>query len=360
MSDVIRPIELPESKSYGELMKGFFTLWRSLGDELAAVASETLELVRGPHWFQDLVAKRKEQKAPPFQGWHQDPRDLSIILGDYAREYDSPYRQVLSGTPASTAAAKKLQSTRNLWVHATEDPSAAELRDFVKLVVEFGKLENLSIAGRAVPLGKRLERLITGQYQGGRAPQSSAPPAAAAPPIPPASPTTDTPGESAPPPRPRIGGLWVGPIPPERYTRTRFGDVVDAEGKSVTSRVSGDVEERYRAWFAAHPLDDRVWIAEDGAVGGYVAGDARLLGWTEADPADEWARGFYTPHWYEVIAGRIVDIDTGASRDLPGVDIADGTILRVTTYGDLIALDDSGNGRVAVVTPATWFPGHLG
>ncbi len=359
MSEAIRPIELPESRSYGELMKSFFTLWRSLGDELADVASSTLDLIRGPRWFDDLVARRKAQKAPPFQGWRQDPRDLSIILGDYAREHDSPYRQVLTGTAASTAAAKKLQSTRNIWVHATEDPTAGDLRDFVKLVIEFGKLEGLAIAGRAVPLGKRLERLITGQYQGARSIPTVSETRADAPPAPPAPPETEAP-LAAPPPRPRIGGLWIGDIPAERYTRTRFGDVVDATGNSIAARVTGDATERFRAWFAAHPLDNRVWIAEDGAVGGYVSGDARLLGWTSADPEDEWARGFYTPHWYEVVDGRVVDIDSMATRELPGVAIPDGTILRVTTYGDLIAIDDSGNGRVAVVSPATWFPGHLG
>ena len=34
---------------------------------------------------------------------------------------------------------------------------------------------------------------------------------------------------------------------------------------------------------------------------------------------------------------------------------------RVTTYGDVLLVDDvHGVERVATVTPAEWFPGHLG
>ena len=33
--------------------------------------------------------------------------------------------------------------------------------------------------------------------------------------------------------------------------------------------------------------------------------------------------------------------------------------LRLSTYGDLIAITDEGAQRVAVIEPKQWFPGHL-
>lgn len=364
---VVPPIELPEGKSYGELMKGYLTLMRSLGVALDVAAREVLDDLRGPRWFPNLIAKRKLDGAKHARGRYQDPFDPSIVLADYAYELDSPYRQVFSASQASVAGAKKILGIRNRWLHFGQDPSAADMLDCTRTVREFAVMEELDLAGKIVPLGKRLERIITGRYH--TAPKSAAAPVPTpatssarvpAPPAPPVEPP-EVPAAAAPEPRPRIGGMWIGPIPTERFTRTRFGDLVDATGASIRDRISGDVDEKVRAWFAAGPFDQQVWIADDGAVGGFVAGDERLLGWLGGEPEREGPRGFYTPHWYEAHDGEFVDLDSGATRatDL-AADAPVETVFRVTTYGDLVAFDIDGPELVGTVTPADWFPGHLG
>jgi hypothetical protein len=104
-----------------------------------------------------------------------------------------------------------------------------------------------------------------------------------------------------------------------------------------------------------------VWIDADGAIGGYIGASPRLLGYLGPDPEGDVARGFSSPHYYTVDDGGIVDLNTNKRLAAPFVpDVADGTTLRVTTYGDVLALDDSaGVARVAHVTPDQWFPGHL-
>jgi len=58
----------------------------------------------------------------------------------------------------------------------------------------------------------------------------------------------------------------------------------------------------------------------------------------------------------------VVDVDTEERRPVEfAADVSPGTLIRVTTYGDVIAMDATdGLARVSVVAPDTWFPGHLG
>ncbi|MGY6499022.1 MAG: hypothetical protein ACXIUP_12430, partial [Microcella sp.] len=73
--------------------------------------------------------------------------------------------------------------------------------------------------------------------------------------------------------------------------------------------------------------------------------------------------------------GRIVDLDSGQAlqdavpadlrpraADLEAAVLAAAPAqsgLRLSTYGDLIAITDEGAQRVAVIEPKQWFPGHL-
>jgi len=354
------PIELPESKSYGELMKGYFTLMRSLGADLDVASREVLDDLRGPGWFVKLAEKRRQEGSRHFRGKHHDPFDPSVVLSDYAYQWDSPYRQVFSATDSSVTGAKKILQMRNRWLHFGQDPSANDMKECAIAVREFANQEKLPIAARIVPLGKRLERLISGQYQGAKPPLAPAVPAIEISPPPPTEPPVASAG-ATPEPRPRIGGIWTGPIPADRFTGTKFGDLVDRRGASIRDRIKGDVDAKLRAWFAPAPLDQQVWIADDGAVGGFVAGDERLLGWLDEGHDQDGARGFYTPHWYEARGAEFVDLDTGITRahDL-AADAQAETVFRVTTYGDLVAFEPDGPSLVGTVSATDWFPGHLG
>ena len=166
-------------------------------------------------------------------------------------------------------------------------------------------------------------------------------------------------------------------MPPVRYVPSRTGDLVDpTTGRGLRVDVdAGDWERKRRLWLAPNPMGG-IWIDDrDGAVGGYVHGVARLLGYLGAEPDDGQARGFLLPHYYELDEGRIVDLDSGerlsdaVSPGARGEAIAlesavaaasdEHAGLRLTNYGDLVATSASGVERVAVVEPETWFPGRL-
>ena len=113
-------------------------------------------------------------------------------------------------------------------------------------------------------------------------------------------------------PRPPIGSLWRGDLPDRRVRVTKTRNVVDvATGASLRTEIAGDMTEKVRQWSSARPLGD-LWVASDGAIGGFVEGQERLLGYTGEDPAGETARGFLVKKFYDVRDDRLVDIDSGA------------------------------------------------
>jgi len=278
-----------------------------------------------------------------------------VILRDYIHEQDSPYLSVFGGQFQKQTAAKKILATRNTWFHFGDDPTTAQLEEAAKVVRGFVQSSDMHIAGRIDALIERLSDLRTGRYPAEAVPSAPATIPAVAEPAP-----LDAPGDL---PRPSIGGTWVGPIPELRYRMTRAGDVVHPDTmESVRSRATGDFADKVRAWTAVEPRGRELWIDIDGAVGGFIGAMPRLLGYLGPDPAGDIARGFFTPHFYAVDGTDVVDLDSGARlKSDVATNVKDGASLRVTTYGDVLIVDDEqGIERVATVTPADWFPGHLG
>ncbi|MCY7412962.1 MAG: hypothetical protein LH471_08025 [Salinibacterium sp.] len=266
------------------------------------------------------------------------------------------------------------------------------------LVKQFASFNDLKIGAMATRMINRLQRIRTGQYQPfgdviakWRVDNPTTEPAAAtdlaggtllptevAQPSDP-DPTPETIEVEAPAieRRPAIGARWSGEIPPARYIPSAIGDLVDPNtGEGLRTQVGADLWPRKRRlWLAARPLGG-VWVDDrDGAVGGFVDNVSRLLGYLGDEPDDGLARGFLTPRYYEVDGDRIVDLDSGiALLDAVPADARDQAAqlqaevfaattphagLRLSTYGDLVAVTDEGAVRVAVVEPAHWFAGHL-
>ncbi|MGM1028977.1 MAG: hypothetical protein ACQEWM_03780 [Actinomycetota bacterium] len=356
MSGIDVTIELPEDETPGELIKGYFTLMRAFGWDLYVTCHFALKEELGSQWFAARISELKHSDPKNWRPTHRfDPQDPGVVLRDYVHEQDSPYLGVLGSEFQRIAAARKILATRNTWFHFGEDPTAAQLVEAAKVVRAFVQSSGMHISKRIDVLVERLEQLRTGRY-----------PADAVPSV---APTPAPEGQSraiAVPddmPRPSIGGTWVGPIPELRYRITRAGDVVHPESmESVRSRVTGDFAEKARAWTAVEPRGRALWIDDDGAVGGYIGAVPRLLGYLGPDPELDIARGFFTPHFYSVDRGEIVDLDSGQHlRPAFAGQLPAGTTLRVTTYGDVVALGDAdGIERVATVSPREWFSGHLG
>lgn len=369
-------IELPERESYGEVMKGYFSLMRGFGIEFAFRCDQTLVPKYGRRWFTEYI---QDQKAIGKVKGRVALEDPSFFLRDLLWSEDSPLREVIPNDTSTRVVAKKIIDTRNTWLHFAEHPSTAQLEEAASLVRTFGEQTGMQVAHPAAQMIKRIAKIRTGQYPPvvKTSPAQPAEPKETTPDVPAEPPTSIDVDESQPARRPPIGGTWVGYIPNRRLRVTRTGDVVDVRsGGSLRGEIAGDVGEKLRQWQSARPMGD-LWLDTDGAVGGYVAGVPRLLGYVGPDPEDEIARGFLLRRYYDVADGHLVDLDTGVRlADVAANDEAhavaaevdgavarvahEGGTIRLTNFGDLIYLDDGGLQRIAVVTPQTWFPGHLG
>lgn len=356
MSGVDVSIALPEDETPGELIKGYFTLMRAFGWDLYVTSHFVLRESLGSQWFVARISELKDSDPKNWRPNHRfEPQDPGVILRDYVHEQDSPYLSVFGGQFQKQTAAKKILATRNTWFHFGDDPTTVQLEEAAKVVRGFVQSSDMHIAGRIDALIERLSDLRSGRYPADAG--SSAP--AAVPSVVEPEPL-DTPEDL---PRPSIGGTWVGPIPELRYRMTRAGDVVRPETmESVRSRVTGDFVDKVRSWTAVEPRGRELWIDTDGAVGGFIGATPRLLGYLGPDPEGDIARGFFTPHFYAVDGYEVVDLDSGERRKKPFAQgLEDGAMLRVTTYGDVVAIGDlDGLARVATITPDEWFPGHLG
>lgn len=356
MSGVDVSIALPEDETPGELIKGYFTLMRAFGWDLYVTSHFMLRESLGSQWFAARISELKDSDPKNWRPSHRfEPQDPGVILRDYIHEQDSPYLSVFGGQFQKQTSAKKILATRNTWFHFGDDPTTAQLEEAAKVVRGFVQSSDMHIAGRIDALIERLSDLRTGRYPTDAAPKS-----------PETSPSVATPEPFTTPedlPRPSIGGTWVGPIPELRYRMTRAGDVVHPDTmESVRANVAGDFADKVRAWTAVEPRGRELWIDADGAVGGFIGATPRLLGYLGPDPQGDIARGFFTPHFYAVDENSVVDLDTGERRTPSFAEgLADGMTLRVTTYGDVLVVGDAdGIERVATVTAAEWFPGHLG
>lgn len=349
-------IELPERDSYGEMMKSFLTLMRAFGMELAAVCETSLSPKLGNWWFQKLMKQRLDEKK--IRGQQQDPRDAVIVLNEIARESVSPIHVALPPSALAIKAAKTIVAKRNELLHFSAEASIEDIGEVAHLIQTFARHYDMRTDGAIVPLLTRLHKLKRGQYV-----SNPVLPSAALHSIGPV-PIDETPHAAEPTsavdivgviPRPKIGGVWQGAVPAGGFKATKTGDLVSVTtGDSVRDRVEGDATSKLRAWLAPNPKGE-IWIAADGAVGGYVTAIPRLLGYLGEEPPGEIARGFLFPRYFEVAGSRVKDIETGASHELPpNVTTVDGELLRLTTYGDLIRIDDDGISRVAVVNPNDW------
>lgn len=369
-------IELPERNTYGEVMKAYFSLMRGFGLEIAHRSDKLLIPVHGARWFDDYVEWRNQQD-PVHVKRRQSPGDPSFVLREFLSAPETVYRDVIPNTGDVRVLSKKIIAIRNTWLHFSDEPSVVQLREAADLVRGFGLKAGFKVEAPATRMIKRIDRIRTGQYggatEGAQNPTPATPGASDAGDEPPAEITLD---ESTQPSRPPIGGRWVGAVPDRRMRVTKTRDLVDlATGASLRGEIAGDAAEKVRRWTSARPMGD-LWVASDGAVGGYVEGQERLLGYLGEDPASETARGFLAKRFYELRDGHVVDVDTdvrlvdtvgdegrASVREIEAAvaKVAEpGGTIRVTNYGDVLYIDEQGLTRVAEATPATWFPGHLG
>lgn len=356
MSGIDVTIELPENETPGELIKGYYTLMRAFGWDLYVTCHFALKRDLGPHWFPARMTELTSADPKNWRPNHKyDPQDPSVILKDYTFESDSPYLAVFGGQFQNQSAAKKILGTRNTWFHFGDDPTTGQLAEAAKVIQGFVASSSMHIGGKVDKLIARLADLGTGRYLAQATPAAQSLSRVAR--------ETEQIEVPVDLPRPPIGGTWIGTIPETRYRITRASDVIHTDTmQSIRVKTDGDFVEKVRVWTAVEPRGRELWIDTDGAIGGYIGASPRLLGYLGPDPKEEIARGFFIPRYYSVEGDRVVDLDTEERLKWAGsANVANGTSLRVTTYGDVVTIDDvHGVERVANVAPGEWFPGHLG
>lgn len=347
---------------------------RGFGVEFANRSDRILGPTHGADWFDAYVAWRNAQD-PEHVKRRQSSADPSFFLKELLHAPETVYRKVIPNTGDLRVLSKQIIDIRNTWLHFGDEPSVLQLREAAELIRGFGSNASMGVEAPAARMIKRIDRIQTGKCPAVSShsveqPQTEANSGDAEPPA-------EIPLEpAANEPRPPIGSRWRGDIPDRRVRVTKTRDVVDiASGASLRTEIAGDFGEKVCQWTSAHPLGD-LWVATDGAVGGFVEGQERLLGYTGDDPEGDSARGFLVRRFYDIRHGRLVDIDSGSMLgDTVGAKSAErareieeavagvmepGGTIRVTNYGDVLYLDETGTSRIAVATPNTWFPGHLG
>jgi hypothetical protein len=177
--------------------------------------------------------------------------------------------------------------------------------------------------------------------------------------------------------RPPVGSRWFG----EEGKRAiildlHLRDAIDAEtGKSIAVEIGAGGKEKIRGWIRYFPQGGLLKVSDDGAVMGYIQGLAYLVGWfgEEPDVDPNEIRGYYLPYDYRFTGKDVEDLKTGqllsqvAEEDTAGListlsdQIKTGSILNVTTYGDLVLDDgtDSKQVKLARVHKGIWFENHL-
>lgn len=355
MTGVDVSVALPEDESPGELIKGYYTLMRAFGWDLYIASHFALKDELGPNWFAARISGLKQwdpQNWRPNQQY--DPQDPTVILKDYIHEHDSPYVGVFGERLEMKGSARKIVALRNSWFHFGDDPTLAQLGEVATVVRTFVLVAGMAMVPRIDALLGRIDELRAGRYRDASATSRQQTLEASEP-----AGTLALPADL---PRPPIGGTWLGDIPPLRYRVTRTGDIVHPDTmQSIRNRVEGEFAEKFRTWTMVEPRGREVWIADDGAIGGHIGASPRLLGYLGRDPEGDIARGFFIPRYYGAEGGVIVDLDSGERLTSPvAANVSDGSTLRVTTYGDVVATDKAeGVVRVATVAPTDWFPEHL-
>lgn len=176
--------------------------------------------------------------------------------------------------------------------------------------------------------------------------------------------------------RPPVGSRWHG----EEGKRAiildlHLRDAIDAEtGKSIALEIGDGGKEKIRGWIRHFPQGGLLKVSDDGAVMGYIQGLAYLVGWfgDEPDVDPNEIRGYYLPHDYKFTGTDVEDLTSGmflsqiAEEDTTDLlatlseKVKPGSILNVTTYGDLVLDDgtDAKQVKLAQVHKGIWFSGE--
>jgi hypothetical protein len=346
---IIAALELETAKEFETLIQAQFQ-----------AAGET-------DWFGSIKQYRKSL-GEPFT--YKSPRDLRFILSEATHE-DSQIWHLIPGLDrAWISAANSLKLKLNQFHHQQLSPDLNNLLVVSTLINTVGTGPGINSAAWARALIGRTKTILSGTHV--PKVQSEIP-----------NPTKEiieieekyTKVIEARIKRPPLGTPWLGERPDRHLTldrRTR--DIYDMNGISVMNEINQVGSEVIDKWLWYFPLGGDIFVAEDGAVMGYIKGDKYMIGWLGSEPEgySNQVRGYVLPQSYTFTGESIIESTSGedlsevARQDVGQLitvlsdKIKPGTVLSASDYGDLFVPVDYGDPvRLATAHRGIWFPGHL-
>lgn len=337
---------------------------REFGTELGDIVNRHFLRKKEVRWFDDLKFLRRQEKVTVYD----DPLDIRFLLREATLEQSPVMAAIPMYSKEWKEEANFLRKKLNSWYHFSLEPNFQTLQEILKSLLVLASFSELKVATLiSQQLSKAADR-----DTGGTAEESSA------------GPEPEEVREfveevvqkrKAVLARPPVGSIWNGSVGTRKLQLNRALRDALENGVSVADQMGPNGRQKIKEWLRHYPTDGELLVSEDGAVMGYIRGLPILVGWfgdePDVDPDD--VRGYFLPHEYQFTGTDVLDRDTSTLlsevafepiEELLGVlkeKIAPGTMLTVTTYGDLIMDTENENGEIklAKVHKDIWFPGQL-
>jgi hypothetical protein len=322
----------------------------------------------GEHdWFESIQHYR-HSRGESFG--YKSPTDLRFLLSEATHEDSQTWHLIPGVSQIWMNAAQNLKLKLNQFHHQQLSPDLNTLLVIATLINTVATGPNLESARWARALIGRTKSLLEGSYT----PKSQ-------------TPILNPPEQiieieqkyseviEARTKRPPLGSPWFGARPDRHLTLDRnTRDVYDKNGISVMGEITQQGTEVIDKWLWYFPLGGDIFVAEDGAVMGYIKGDKYMIGWLGLEPEgySKQVRGYVLQHDYVFVSGTVIDTNTGlkvhevARNDCSELlnrlseKVHSNTTLSISDFGDLfVPVGEGEPERLATAHRGTWFPGHL-
>jgi hypothetical protein len=360
-------LSLPETDDYVLLLGIVAALELQTAKELERLIDDQFKALGESDWFES-IQKYRQSRGESFG--YKSSTDLRFLLSEATHEDSQIWHLIPGVNQAWMNAAQNLKFKLNQFHHQQLSPDLNTLLVVATLMDTVASGPELRSALWARALISRSKALLSGNY---------VPKAQAALPN-----QTEEVAEieqkytqviEARAKRPPLGSLWVGERPQRHLTLDRkTRDVYDKNGISVMGEVEQKGTEVIDKWLWYFPLGGDIFVADDGAVMGFIKGDKYMVGWLGPEPEgySKQVRGYVLPHEYFFTGDSIILVSTGqklqhVARDDSGELITQlmGTVkansaISISEYGDLfVPIEDGEPQRLATAHRGIWFPGHL-
>jgi hypothetical protein len=381
-----RRLHLPTEDSREEAEDAFRKMCQALVIELGDRFDQVGRHQIGTDWVKQIVSVGHDEKER--QNW-KSPYDPSFVFGEPIGYSSSIVWRAIPKNAAVHGLLVKCRWARNRWEHNAITPSLSQLREDMTYFAGIAKEANLGLGEGLPALQERVDQILNGTFAVD--PDVNPGESEGSPTGTPSDPAIDEEIEkddrahrareaervaaAQRQSRPRIGGVWNGPLPERALQfRRQLNDLVDAQTKtSVKGKWGEDAKLQIARLKLIDPMGDLYVDDADGALFGYKHGVGYLLGYIgsepERDPRE--IQGFAMPDSYYMDEGDLYQVSTRKTLSsqrgetaMPLLAVLRKAVneldeIKITTHGDLFSITEEGIVKIARVAAEDWFPGQL-